>query len=63
MRADTTQINEDSKYIMFWEGTFARQEYEEGKRINMEAKKVVSIPLDISERPLLAEEKQELSSS
>lgn len=54
MRADTTQINEDSKYIVFWEGTFARQEYEEGKRINMEAKKVVSISLDISERPLLS---------
>ena len=54
MRADTTQINEDSKYIVFWEGTFARQEYEEGKRINMEMKKVVSIPLDISRRHLLS---------
>ena len=54
MRADTTQINEDSRNIVFWEGTFARQEYEEGKRINMEMKKVVSIPLDISRRPLLS---------
>lgn len=51
MRDDTTQINEDSKYIMFWEGIFARQEYGGG---NMEAKKVVSIPLDISGRPLLS---------
>lgn len=60
MRADTTQINEDSKYIMFWEGTFARQEYEEGKSINMEAKKVDSMPLDISGRPLLIRRETEV---